>query len=87
VDANLYTLLGQHVEDAEAPCIVVPNGPVATYGELDRLSARIAHALVRAGCKPGDRVAVQTDKHWTVLPLYLASLRAGLAYLPLNTGY
>ena len=87
MDANLYTLLGQHVEDAEAPCIVVPNGPVVAYGELDRLSARIAHALVRAGCKPGDRVAVQTDKHWTVLPLYLASLRAGLVYLPLNTGY
>jgi malonyl-CoA/methylmalonyl-CoA synthetase len=87
VDANLYTLLGQHVEDAEAPCIVVPNGPVVTYGELDRLSSRIAHALVGAGCRPGDRVAVQTDKHWTVLPLYLASLRAGLAYLPLNTGY
>jgi malonyl-CoA/methylmalonyl-CoA synthetase len=30
---------------------------------------------------------VQVDKHWQVLPLYLAALRAGLAYLPLNTGY
>jgi malonyl-CoA/methylmalonyl-CoA synthetase len=32
-------------------------------------------------------VAVQVDKHWQVLPLYLGCLRAGLAYLPLNTGY
>jgi len=87
VDANLYTLFQQHVADAAAPCVVVPNGPVVTYGELDRLSAQMAHALVDAGAKPGDRVAVQTDKHWTVLPLYLASLRAGLVYLPLNTGY
>ena len=47
----------------------------------------IAHALVRAGCVPGDRVAVQADKHWQVLALYLACLRAGLVYLPLNTGY
>jgi malonyl-CoA/methylmalonyl-CoA synthetase len=50
-------------------------------------SARIAHALVAAGCRKGDRVAVQTDKHWQVMALYLACLRAGLVYLPLNTGY
>jgi malonyl-CoA/methylmalonyl-CoA synthetase len=87
VDANLFTLFAQHVADPAAPCIVVPNGPVVTYGEIDALSARIAHALRGAGCVPGDRVAVQTDKHWTVLPLYLAALRAGLVYLPLNTGY
>jgi malonyl-CoA/methylmalonyl-CoA synthetase len=87
VDANLFTLFEQHVADPAAPCIVVPNGPVVTYGEIDALSARIAHALVAAGCTPGDRVAVQTDKHWPVLPLYLATLRAGLVYLPLNTGY
>ena len=30
---------------------------------------------------------MQVDKHWQVLPLYLACLRAGLVYLPLNTGY
>ncbi|MEO8848310.1 MAG: AMP-binding protein, partial [Casimicrobiaceae bacterium] len=48
---------------------------------------QIAHALVAAGCVPGDRVAVQTDKHWQVLALYLATLRAGLVYLPLNPAY
>jgi malonyl-CoA/methylmalonyl-CoA synthetase len=36
---------------------------------------------------PGDRVAVQTGKHWQALALYLGCLRAGLVYLPLNTGY
>ena len=30
---------------------------------------------------------MQADKHWQVLALYLACLRAGLVYLPLNTGY
>ena len=87
MDASLYTLFDEHVADPAAPCLVVPNGPVVHYGELAALSARIAHALVDAGCRPGDRVAVQTEKHWTVVPLYLAALRAGLVYLPLNTGY
>ena len=87
MDANLYSLFERHVADPAAPCLVVPNGPVVTYGELAATSARIAHALVDAGARPGDRVAAQTDKHWTVLPLYLATLRAGLVYLPLNTGY
>ena len=66
--------------------MLIPGGPVIHYGDLADESARIAHALVRAGC-PGDRVAVQADKHWQVLALYLACLRAGLVYLPLNTGY
>ena len=39
------------------------------------------------GVKPGDRVAVQAEKSATALILYLACLRAGAIYLPLNTGY
>src|SRR5712671_3747738 len=54
---------------------------------LDAASARIAHALIHAGCTPGDRVAAQVDKCWEALALYLACLRAGFVYLPLNTGY
>jgi len=88
MNANLYALFASHFPAGkEMPCMVVPGGPVVHYDELDALSARIAHALVAAGCQPGDRIAVQADKHWQVLPLYLAALRAGLVYLPLNTGY
>jgi malonyl-CoA/methylmalonyl-CoA synthetase len=88
VNANLYALFEAHFPDGtEEPCLVVPNGPVVHYDDIDAESARIANALVAAGARVGDRVAVQTDKHWQVLPLYLACLRAGLVYLPLNTGY
>src|SRR6185295_14202261 len=55
--------------------------------DLDAASARIAHALTGAGARPGDRVAAQVDKCWEALALYLACLRAGFVYLPLNTGY
>ncbi|TMH62365.1 MAG: malonyl-CoA synthase [Betaproteobacteria bacterium] len=88
MNANLYALLRDHfLEDAEQPCVLIPGGPVIHYDDLDAASARIAHALSAAGCRAGDRVAVQTEKCWQSLALYLACLRAGLVYLPLNTGY
>jgi len=88
MNANLYALLEAHFPvEREAPCILVPDNGVVHYDELAALAARIANALARAGCEPGDRVAVQTDKHWQALALYLACLRAGLVYLPLNAGY
>jgi malonyl-CoA/methylmalonyl-CoA synthetase len=43
--------------------------------------------LVQAGVKPGDRVAAQTEKSVPALVLYLATVRAGAVYLPLNTAY
>jgi len=51
------------------------------------LSGRLANALAALGVKPGDRVAVQAEKSVTGLALYLATLRAGAIFLPLNTAY
>jgi malonyl-CoA/methylmalonyl-CoA synthetase len=88
MNANLYALFESHFPSGtEQPCLLVPGDGVVHYDELAQASARIANALVRAGCVPGDRVAVQADKHWQVLALYLACLRAGLVYLPLNAAY
>jgi malonyl-CoA/methylmalonyl-CoA synthetase len=41
--------------------ITTAEGRVLTYGGLDALSARLAHALTALGVKPGDRVAAQVD--------------------------
>ena len=88
MNANLYALLRAHFPDsAEQPCLLIPDGSVIHYDDLDATSARIAHALIAAGCRGGDRVAAQVDKCWEALALYLACLRAGLVFLPLNTGY
>ena len=88
MNANLYRLLFDHFsENIEQPCLLIPDGSVIHYDQLDAASARIAHVLVDAGCKIGDRVAVQVDKCWEALALYLGCLRAGLVFLPLNTGY
>ena len=64
-----------------------PDGLSWTYADMDALSARAAAALVRLGIKPGDRVAAQVEKSPPALILYLATLRAGAVFLPLNTAY
>ena len=88
MNANLYALFRGHFgERMDAPCILLPDHSTISYGELDATSARFAHALAGAGARPGDRVAVQVEKCWEGLALYLACLRAGLIYLPLNTAY
>ncbi len=88
MNANLYALFRAHFDErAGEPCLLIPDGPVIHYDQLDATSARFAHALADANCERGDRVAVQVEKCWEALALYLACLRAGFVYLPLNTGY
>ena len=67
--------------------IDLPDGQAVSFGALFDLSARMANVLTERGLEPGDRVAVQTEKSWQTLALYLATLRAGGVYLPLNSAY
>ena len=77
-------LLGAGDADALA---IDAGARVYRYADLDGESARLASALVQLGVRPGDRVAVQVEKSAANLMLYLASVRAGAVYLPLNTAY
>ena len=47
----------------------------------------LANLLASLELPAGARVAVQTEKSVEALMLYLAVLRAGYVYLPLNTAY
>ncbi|MBE9539436.1 MAG: malonyl-CoA synthase [Proteobacteria bacterium] len=60
---------------------------IYSYASIVAESARLANYLVELGARPGDRVTVQVEKSPQVLSLYLACLRAGLVYHPLNTAY
>ena len=65
----------------------IPQGRCWSYAEVTALSGRFAHLLVELGVKPGDRVAAQVDKSVEAIALYLATIRAGAVFLPLNTAY
>src|SRR5262245_21891988 len=64
-----------------------PDASRLRFQDLIDHSARYARTLESLGVAPGDRVLVQPEKHLQVVPLYLAVLRAGAVYLPVNTGY
>ncbi|MFH1870943.1 MAG: malonyl-CoA synthase [Pseudomonadota bacterium] len=88
MNQNLYALLASHFpRDSAAPCMILPDGRVWTYGDIERASARIANLIVGLGLAPGDRVAAQTEKSPEALVLYLGALRAGMVFLPLNPAY
>ena len=86
--ANLYDLIRTSAPaDPGAPLLETPDGKRYPWGDLDRLTGQLANALQDQGVAPGDRVAVQVEKSPEAVFLYLACLRAGAVYLPLNTGY
>lgn len=87
MSGNLFSLIGALTESRTSPFIVSPSGQITTYADAVAESARLANLLVSKGVEPGDRVAVQVDKSPQAILLYLACLRVGAVYLPLNTAY
>jgi malonyl-CoA/methylmalonyl-CoA synthetase len=87
MNGNLFALLrSRFPSTVGAPFLILRDGRVVTYAEMDDLSARMA-AVLRMRAKPGDRVAAQVEKSPEAVALYLACLRSGLVYLPLNAAY
>ena len=83
---NLFDALA-HAASRSAPFAHMPDGNIFTYADMIELSGRYANLLRETGVTKGDRVAVQTEKHIECFWLYLACLRTGAVYLPLNTAY
>ncbi|WP_316238592.1 malonyl-CoA synthase [Bradyrhizobium sp. SZCCHNR1015] len=86
-NANLFSRLFDGLDDPSRLAIETHDGQRITYGDLIARAGQMANVLVARGVKPGDRVAAQTEKSVSGLVLYLATVRAGGVYLPLNTAY
>ncbi len=84
---NLFQLFCDRVTEPGKICIETLGGERYSYSDLIELSGRMARAMSDLGVTPGDRVAAQVEKSVAALVLYLATLRAGAIYLPLNTAY
>src|SRR5258707_6382712 len=87
MNANLFSRLFDTLDDPARLAIETTDGQRINDGELISRAGQMANVLVSRGVKPGDRVAAQTEKSVPGLVLYLAAVRAGAVYLPLNTAY
>jgi malonyl-CoA/methylmalonyl-CoA synthetase len=89
-NANLFCAL-RAAFPAELDAVAIETADGAplhyTWRDLERGTAMLANLLDALALPAGSRIAVQTEKSVEALMLYLAVLRAGLVYLPLNSAY
>ena len=86
VVADPYAMLVT-AHDGDRPCLLLDDGDVWTYADLDQRSEELAGALADCGVGAGDRVVVQVDKSADAVALYLACLRSGAVHVPINAAY
>ena len=90
-DSNLFTALrAGFPADLDATAIETADTPQPlryTWRDIDRGTAMLANLIDSLALPADSRVAVQTGKSVEALMLYLAVLRAGHVYLPLNPAY
>jgi malonyl-CoA/methylmalonyl-CoA synthetase len=85
---NLFAALrAAFPANLDACTVETDNGLNYTWRDLERASAMMANLLDSLNIPKGSRVAVQVEKSVEAMMLYLATLRAGYVFLPLNTAY
>jgi malonyl-CoA/methylmalonyl-CoA synthetase len=88
VNANLYALFRERFPSDLDDCwLETSDGLYYSWRDLERGSAKIANLLASLNLPAGARIAAQVEKSPEALMLYLATVRAGFVYLPLNTAY
>jgi len=86
---NLYLTLVNPEFDSSCDQIFLnsPGRAPLLYSQLHSLTGKLHTRLQALGVRAGDRVVVQIEKSNEAVILYLACLRAGAIYIPLNTAY
>ena len=85
---NLFSILEKGFPKDKTSCAIeTHDGLYYSWSDLERATSKLANLLANLKLPAGSRVAVQVEKSPEALFLYLATLKAGLVYLPLNTAY
>lgn len=89
INENLYlSLVGDNTPQlADKAFLLTPGREPLLYSELASHTGKLHSKLLDLGVSPGDRVVVQTQKSPEAVLLYLACLRVGAIYIPLNSAY
>ena len=85
---NLFAALrAAFPRDLDGVAVETDDGLAYSWRDLDRATAMMANLLASLKLPAGSRIAVQVEKSVEAMMLYLATLRAGYVFLPLNTAY
>jgi malonyl-CoA/methylmalonyl-CoA synthetase len=85
---NLFAALrAAFPQDLSAIAVETEDGLCYSWRDLERASAMVANLFESLNVPAHSRIAVQVEKSVEALILYLATLRAGHVFLPLNTAY
>src|SRR3990167_9171239 len=85
---NLHDLLAARFPaDRSKPAFLLADGTAVSYGQFEDDVARTAALLIEHEVEPGDRIALQSEKSVAAVAVYLATLKVGAVFLPLNTAY
>ncbi|MEO7208712.1 MAG: AMP-binding protein [Steroidobacteraceae bacterium] len=76
--------IGEAARRSDRPFLRTRQGRNFSYAALCEQSGRLASALMQRGVQSGDRVAVQVDKSAEAVFLYVACLRIGAVFVPIN---
>lgn len=83
--APVHEQVARHARAHPAAVAVQDGDRAVSYGELDSAASALAGHLVDLGVRPGERVAVAAGRGALAVTAFLAVLRAGAAYVPIDT--
>lgn len=86
-DANVHRLVAARAALAPEAIAVESDGARLTFGELETRANRLAQRLVACGVPPGGAVAVCLPRSQEMVVAWLAVLKAGAAYVPIDASY
>jgi len=88
MNKNFYALLESSMQQfPDKVCLDCDDGIRLSFAQVQELTGRISRFIRQQEIVPGDRVVVQVEKSAFAVALYLACLRSGVIYIPLNTSY
>ena len=87
MNRNFFTTICAGAADPRRPLLSTRDGRTYSYADAFDAAGRFAAFFAELGMSKGDRLVAQVDKSPEALFLYLACLRAGVVFVPLNTGY
>src|ERR1700733_14940369 len=84
---NLCHLFDLSLQERRDGVALEFEGRVFTFGELDSRSNRLARLLAERGFRAGDRLCVYLVNSPEMIDIYLACVKSGVIFVPINILY